>query len=94
MEIRDLWVSAVAGMLLGGMFFGGLWFTTLWLPRVRRPYRLLVMSLLLRTALVLGGFYLVMADRWERLLVCLLGFVVARTVILFRFRPASSRTML
>jgi F1F0 ATPase subunit 2 len=38
-------------------------------------------SLLLRTSIALAGFYLVARGHWERLLVCLLGFVIARLVV-------------
>jgi len=36
----------------------------------------------LRTAIVLGGFYLVSGADWKRLLLCLLGFIVARFVVI------------
>ena len=38
-------------------------------------------SLLLRTAIVLAGFYLVGAGDWRRLLLCLLGLVVGRLLV-------------
>ena len=38
-------------------------------------------SLLLRMGIALAGFYFVAGGDWERLLPCLLGFVVARLVV-------------
>jgi hypothetical protein len=37
--------------------------------------------------LALGGFYLVGGGRWERWLLCLLGFVLARIVTWWLTRP-------
>jgi F1F0 ATPase subunit 2 len=40
-----------------------------------------VFSFLVRLAVTLPGFYLGMGGHWERLLVCLLGFVSMRFVL-------------
>jgi F1F0 ATPase subunit 2 len=40
-----------------------------------------ICSLLLRTSIALTGFYFVGNEHWERLLVCLLGFIVARLIV-------------
>jgi hypothetical protein len=37
---------------------------------------------LIRTAVALGGFYVVSHAEWRRLLVCLLGFFLARLVVM------------
>jgi F1F0 ATPase subunit 2 len=37
--------------------------------------------LLVRTGIVLVGFYVVAGGHWERLLLCLLGFVIAHFVV-------------
>jgi len=36
---------------------------------------------------VLSGFYAVAGGHWERMLTCLLGFVVARAVVMRLTRP-------
>lgn len=80
-EAIHLILALGAGLLLGALFFGGLWWT------VRRglaspsPALWFGCSLLLRTGIVLGGFYFVAADSLERMIACLLGFVVARLVV-------------
>ncbi len=38
-------------------------------------------SLLLRMSIVLAGFYVVSNGHWERLLMCLLGCVIARFIV-------------
>lgn len=75
-----------AGLLLGGMFFGGLWWTVRKGVASSRPAVWFVGSLLLRTGILLAGFYFVGVYRvstgsWSRLLLCLLGFTLARLVV-------------
>ena len=71
--------ALVAGVLLGVMFFGGLWWTVQKGVLSKRPALWFLNSLLLRTSMTLAGFYFVSRGDWERLLVCLLGFVIARS---------------
>ncbi len=80
-------LAAVAGMGLGLFYFGGLWLTSRQMPTCRRPTPLLVVSFLGRTAVVLAGFYVVMGGRWERILACLVGFMLARFLLVYHLRP-------
>ena len=80
-EIWSLVPALVAGMLLGAMFFGGLWWTVRKGISSTRPARWFSGSLLLRTTLTLAGFYVVSDGHWEKLLVCLLGFTIARLIV-------------
>lgn len=80
-EMRTLILVWGAGVLLGTLFFGGLWWTVRKGITCKRPARLFFGSLLLRTGLSLAGFYFVADGQWQRLLLCLLGFVVARHVV-------------
>ena len=41
----------------------------------------LLAGLLLRMSVALAGFYFVSGGQWERLLLCLVGFVIARLVV-------------
>ncbi|MDX2460926.1 MAG: ATP synthase subunit I [Gammaproteobacteria bacterium] len=79
-EILSLVPALVTGMLLGAMFFGGLWWTVQKGVSSARPALWFFGSLLLRTSMTLVGFYLVSDGHWERLLVCLLGFTIARLI--------------
>lgn len=78
--------AAVAGGGLGGLHYGGLWATVRGLPVARRPTALWLISFALRMGATGGGFYLVSGGRWERLLACLAGFLVARAVLVRRAR--------
>ena len=68
-------------MLLGTIFFGGLWWTVRKGVLSEQPALWFFGSLLLRMSIVLAGFYFVSGGHWERLLLCLAGFVIARLVV-------------
>ena len=87
-EALMLVLAGAAGAVLGAIFFGGLWWTVRNGVTSSRPALLFLGSLLLRTSLVLAGFYLVGRGAWERLMVCLLGFMVARFIVMRLTRPA------
>ena len=70
-----------AGLVLGVVFFGGLWWTIRRAISSKRPALWFLASLVLRTAIVLAGFYAISGGQWKRLLACLLGFVIARVLV-------------
>ncbi|MBE3039837.1 MAG: ATP synthase subunit I [Chloroflexi bacterium] len=80
-DVLPLALAGVAGLFLGAMFFGGLWWTVRQGVSSPRPALWFFGSLLLRTSIALVGFYLVSGRHWERLLACLLGFVIARFIV-------------
>ena len=73
--------AAIVGLLLGGTFFGGLWWTVRRGLSLEQPAFLFLGSLLLRTALVVSGLYLVSRGDWRRLVASLAGFSLARVWI-------------
>ena len=89
-ETLSLVVAWVAGGVLGAMFFGGLWWTVRKGVSSPQPALWFVGSLLLRTSLTLAGMYVVSGGQWDRLLPCLLGFVMARLVVTRLTRPEAS----
>jgi F1F0 ATPase subunit 2 len=76
-----------AGGVLGAMFFGGLWWTVRKGLSSRQPALWFVGSLLLRMSTALAGFYLVSGGHWKQLMLCLVGFVMARFVVAWLTRP-------
>ena len=80
-EFPALAPASAAGMLLGAFFFGGLWWTVRRGLCSKRPALWFMGSLLVRTSVVLAGFYFASGAHWERLLACLLGFIIARFVV-------------
>ena len=71
----------MAGSVLGVIFFGGLWWTVRQGVASQRPLLWFLGSLLLRVGITLAGFYFVSNGHWQRLLLCLLGFVMARLIV-------------
>jgi len=91
-ELLSLAVPLAAGLILGAMFFGGLWWTVIHAVSSKRPALWFLGSKLLRMGVALGGFYLVGGGRWERWLICLVGFVLARLATWWLTRsPAQSQ---
>ena len=80
-EILMLFLSCVAGGVLGAVFFGGLWWSVRKGISSKQPALWFFGSLLLRMSIVLTGFYFVSGGHWERLVACLLGFVTARLAV-------------
>ncbi len=75
-------LALLAGLLLGTVFFGGLWLTVQKGVTAKQPALWFGTSLLLRTVIVLAGFYLISGADWKRLLLCLLGFIIARFAVI------------
>jgi F1F0 ATPase subunit 2 len=86
-EALRLMVALVTGVLLGAMFFGGLWWTVQKGVSSKWSALWFFGSLLLRTSVVLVGFYTIARGHWQRLLVCLLGFLMARLIVTRLTRP-------
>ena len=81
-EILLLILAGVAGAALGAIFFGGLWWTVRKGVSSPRPALWFFGSLLARMSIVLAGFYFVGSGHWERLVAALLGFIVARLIVM------------
>ena len=80
-EIVRVLAAVLAGMLLGVFFFGGLWWTvrkTLSSPQAALWFS---GSFLVRTAVVLVGFYFVAQGDWRRMAGCVAGFLGARLLV-------------
>lgn len=77
-------VSLAIGAVLGAIYFAGLWITVRRLAITRQPALLMLVSFIGRVAVVLLGFYFVTDGRWERLIACLAGFLLARTLLIRR----------
>lgn len=85
-EALSLAFAVVAGFLLGAIFYGGLWWTVRRGVSSGRAALWFLGSMTLRMGFVLAGFYFVAGGDWLRLLLCLLGFVLARIVVIWLTR--------
>ena len=82
--------TCAGGVVLGLFFFGGLWWTVRQGASARRPALWFLGSLVLRMGVALLGFYLVAGGQLARLGFCLLGFLVARALVLWVTRRVPS----
>jgi F1F0 ATPase subunit 2 len=89
-DTPDLALALVAGALLGAFYFGGLWWTVRKGLASERPAPWFLGSLLLRAGVILAGFYFVAQGHWSALVACLLGFVIARVIVVKRLARASA----
>jgi F1F0 ATPase subunit 2 len=75
-------LALVAGLVLGTIFFGGLWWTVRKGVSSKHPALWFLSSMLVRMSIVLLGFYFVGRDDWQRLVACLVGFIIARFIVM------------
>lgn len=94
MDVVWFVASLAVGALLGGFYFGGLWLTVRKVATARRPALLLIGSFAARAGIVLAAMYFVFGGRWERLLACAAGLLLARTLLILRLRDSDETSSL
>ncbi|MGD1069737.1 MAG: ATP synthase subunit I [Bryobacteraceae bacterium] len=87
--ILRLAFDVLFGTLLGVFFYGGLWLTVRRFPTTHHPLALTLGSLLLRMAVTLAGFFLIVDGRWQNAVAALAGFTVARLYLVNRRTPCT-----
>lgn len=80
-DLLVLILTFIAGLLLGGFFFGGLWWTTRKGLLSKSPALWFLGSLIIRLGVTIPLFYAVCRNHWERMLICLAGFIIARMIV-------------
>lgn len=83
----------MAGAALGVLFFGGLWLTVKKSVNAKSPALWILSSFLLRISITMIGFYYIGGNNWQRLLVVLLGFIVARFAVLSFTKKMDARAL-
>jgi len=79
------------GFAVGIVYFLGLWLTLSRYTGKERFGSKLFVSFLIRLALAISVFYFFMQDDWQRLILLLIGFLIARQMMIRRLRePAPS----
>lgn len=81
-------LAGATGVLLGAIFYGGLWWTVQRGLSSGRAPLWFALSLVVRNVFTLAGFYFVAGSDWQRLVLCLLGFVMGRLVVTWVTRPS------
>ena len=93
-ETLSMVLALPKGVLLGAMFFGGLWWAIRKGVSSKHPTFWFLGSLLLRTSIALACFYFIASGHWQRLLMCLFGFIMARLIVTWFTRAAEKPTYL
>ena len=75
-------LAFIGGLGLGVLFFGGLWLTVKKSVKSKIPALWVFGSFFLRVGITLIGFYYISLGNWQRLLICVLGFVAARYIVI------------
>jgi len=76
-------LAFLAGIALGLFFFGGLWFTVKKSIASKIPAIWFFSSFIFRVGVVLICFYYISPGGWQYLVICLIGFIVARFVVTY-----------
>ena len=84
-------LAGAAGLALGAIFFGGLWWTIRKGISSKHAPLWFLGSLLVRMSVILPGFYFTGRDDWRRLVACLFGFIIARSIVIRLTRPPVAR---
>jgi F1F0 ATPase subunit 2 len=85
--------ALLEGILIGLVFFGGLWWTVKKGVMSTHPASLFFGSLIVRTTITVGSFYFVSMGGWRPLIICLIGFVMGRMLVVrltLHWTPAST----
>jgi F1F0 ATPase subunit 2 len=95
-DIPAIALAFFAGGMMGVFFFAGLWWTVQNGVVSENPALWFLTSLLLRTGVILAGFYFVSQGHWSRLVACLVGFLIARVIVVKRLThaPVEEQTQL
>lgn len=80
----------LCGTVAGLLYFSGLMLTIWWVRSARRPGLFLMSSFILRAAFVLAVFFAVSDGQWQKFGACLIGFIIARQIMVMLLRPARS----
>lgn len=76
--------ALLAGFLLGVFYFAGLWWTVRRLTVTHHVALFFISSLMFRLTVVVVGFWFILGNSWQHLLLGLLGFTLLR-VLAVRF---------
>lgn len=86
MEWIKLIIPLLIGFTMGFMYFAGLWLTVKKMNTVTHPLLWMFSSFIVRIGILSIVFYSLLMENWISLAVALIGFLIARTVYIQRFK--------
>ena len=93
-DIVYMILAFIVGLLLGTIFFGGLWVTVRKLATSKMPALWFLGSFFLRVSITLIGFYYISSGSWQRLLICVAGFITARYSVIYFTKSNNEKQVL
>jgi len=93
-DIVYMILAFIVGLLLGTIFFGGLWVTVRKLATSKMPALWFLGSFFLRVSITLLGFYYISSGSWQRLLICVAGFITARYSVIYFTKSNNEKQVL
>ena len=81
-SIHHIVVPFIVGLGRGAINYAALWLTVQNITNARHPALLNMLSYAVRQGFILVVFYIVMGSHWERLVICLAGFLLVRTIVI------------
>lgn len=93
---EDIFFLLMFGVVLGLFFYGGLWWTVQECLKIngqhgKNPALWFLGSQLLRTTIVIAGFYFCSSQDFKRLLICFVGFLAGRILLTRMTRESKSK---
>jgi F1F0 ATPase subunit 2 len=79
-------LAFISGFVLGVIFFGGLWFTVKKAVASKNTALWIAGSSIIRIAIVLTGIYYISEGSWQKMVLCMVGFIVARFMVIWLTR--------
>jgi F1F0 ATPase subunit 2 len=79
-------LAFISGFVLGVIFFGGLWFTVKKAVASKNTALWIAGSSIIRIAIVLTGIYYIAEGSWQKMVLCMVGFIVARFMVIWLTR--------
>jgi len=90
-EILNIIITLIVGLILGTIFYAGLWFTVKKALVSKTPAIWFIGSFIIRVTITLIGFYYVGNGNFKNLIVCLLGFIIARIVVTYYTKQKNNK---
>lgn len=82
----------LCGFALGVLYFLGLWLTLRDLPAKKHLRFKIVLSFFVRAGLLAAAFFYLMGHNWQRMVALIMGFWLARLVMIRRVKTNFPKT--
>jgi len=90
MELFKLISAFVGGAAIGVVYFGGLWLTVNRIPTTQTPGILIIISFLVRTFIMMVGFFLLFSWAGYYALPSFIGILIVRFIMINKVQPNRS----